>query len=136
MNPIEAIIIGAIAGLLVYFAVIIIDSVIKIDDPVGAISVHLVCGIWGTLAVGLFGTSAGMEQIQAQLIGIINQSASNWILPDVIPLFFVRPFAAHAKIPMIRLPAMGRIGVQFREFRFAILHPIIKRDIRIGRPSK
>jgi Amt family ammonium transporter len=70
MNPIEAIIIGAIAGLLVYFAVIIIDSVIKIDDPVGAISVHLVCGIWGTLAVGLFGTSAGMEQIQAQLIGI------------------------------------------------------------------
>jgi Amt family ammonium transporter len=70
MNPIEAIIIGAIAGVLVYFAVIFIDSVVKIDDPVGAISVHLVCGIWGTLAVGLFGTSAGSEQLVAQLIGI------------------------------------------------------------------
>jgi len=70
MNPIEAIIIGAIAGVLVYFAVIFIDSVVKIDDPVGAISVHLVCGIWGTLAVGLFGTSKGVEQLQAQLIGI------------------------------------------------------------------
>ncbi len=70
MNPIEAIIIGAIAGLIVYFAVIFIDSVVKIDDPVGAISVHLVCGIWGTLAVGLFGVKAGMDQIQAQLIGI------------------------------------------------------------------
>ena len=70
MNGLEAIIIGAIAGVLVYFAVILIDSVIKIDDPVGAISVHLVCGIWGTLAVGLFGASAGMEQLKAQLIGI------------------------------------------------------------------
>ena len=70
MSPLEAIIIGAIAGVLVYFAVIIIDSVIKIDDPVGAISVHLVCGIWGTLAVGLFGVKKGMDQIIAQLTGI------------------------------------------------------------------
>lgn len=70
MTPLEAIIIGAIAGVLVYFAVIFIDSVVKIDDPVGAISVHLVCGIWGTLAVGLFGTAASMEQLTAQLVGI------------------------------------------------------------------
>ena len=48
-----AIIIGIIAGILVVFAVIILDS-FKIDDPVGAIAVHLVGGIWGTLAVGLF----------------------------------------------------------------------------------
>ena len=70
MDPIEAIIIGAIAGVLVYFAVIFIDSVVKIDDPVGAISVHLICGIWGTLAVGIFGTEAGQDQLIAQLIGI------------------------------------------------------------------
>ena len=71
MSGLDAIIIGLIAGVLVYFAVIFIDSVIKIDDPVGAISVHLVCGIWGTLAVGLFGASRGMEQLTAQAIGIV-----------------------------------------------------------------
>jgi len=71
MSGIDAIIIGLIAGVLVYFAVIFIDSVVKVDDPVGAISVHLVCGIWGTLAVGLFGASKGMEQLTAQAIGIV-----------------------------------------------------------------
>ncbi len=70
MSLLDAIIIGLIAGVLVYIAVIFIDGVIKIDDPVGAISVHLVCGIWGTLAVGLFGASAGAEQLKAQVIGI------------------------------------------------------------------
>ena len=66
----EAVLIGAIAGALVYFAVITIDKLFKIDDPVGAISVHLVCGVWGTLAVGIFGQSAGFAQFVAQLIGI------------------------------------------------------------------
>jgi len=65
----EAGLIGLIAGGIVYFAVIGFDK-IKIDDPVGAISVHLVCGIWGTLAVGIFGDLAGGGQIAAQLIGI------------------------------------------------------------------
>ena len=50
----SAVIIGLIAGGLVVLAVIFIDSKLRIDDPVGAISVHLVCGIWGTLAVGIF----------------------------------------------------------------------------------
>jgi Amt family ammonium transporter len=72
MSLVEAVIIGAIAGLLVYIAVIFIDSVIRIDDPVGAISVHLVCGIWGTLAVGLFGASAGYGQLMSQLCGIVS----------------------------------------------------------------
>jgi Amt family ammonium transporter len=66
----EAIVIGLIAGVLVYIAVIFIDSVLKIDDPVGAISVHLVCGIWGTLAVGLFGSMKGTEQLMHQLCGV------------------------------------------------------------------
>ncbi|GET43778.1 ammonium transporter [Microseira wollei] len=51
-------IIGVVAGILVVFAVTFIDR-LKIDDPVGAISVHLVCGIWGTLAVGLFAVGPG-----------------------------------------------------------------------------
>ncbi|BAY82454.1 ammonium transporter [Calothrix parasitica NIES-267] len=53
VNLPSAVIIGAIAGALVVFAVAFFDK-IQIDDPVGAISVHLVCGFWGTLAVGLF----------------------------------------------------------------------------------
>lgn len=53
-----------------FFGVIFFDKV-KIDDPVGAISVHLVCGVWGTLAVGIFGDLAGMSQIISQLIGIV-----------------------------------------------------------------
>ena len=44
----------------------------KIDDPVGAISVHLVCGIWGTLAVGLFSLKASMAQLLSQVIGILS----------------------------------------------------------------
>ncbi|MGY6522039.1 MAG: ammonium transporter [Mongoliitalea sp.] len=65
----EAAIIGFIGGSIVVFAVVFFDK-IKIDDPVGAISVHLVCGIWGTLAVGLFGDLAGLSQVWSQLIGI------------------------------------------------------------------
>ena len=71
MSGLDSIIIGIIAGVLVYFAVIFIDSKLKIDDPVGAVSVHLVCGIWGTLAVGLFGASAGTGQLMAQIKGIV-----------------------------------------------------------------
>ncbi|AUC61361.1 high-affinity ammonia/methylammonia transporter Amt [Cyanobacterium sp. HL-69] len=65
----SAVIIGAIAGILVVFSVAFFDKVLKIDDPVGATSVHLACGIWGTLAVGIFGT--GEESIVTQLIGIL-----------------------------------------------------------------
>jgi Amt family ammonium transporter len=70
MSGLNAIIIGLIAGVLVYVAVIVIDTKLKVDDPVGAVSVHLVCGIWGTLAVGLFGAMAGLEQLKHQLMGI------------------------------------------------------------------
>jgi len=56
MTPESAIIIGAIAGTLIVFAVSFVDA-IKLDDPVGAIAVHLICGIWGTLAVGIFSTN-------------------------------------------------------------------------------
>lgn len=54
VTPVGALIIGAIAGGLVYVSVIFIDNVLKVDDPVGAVSVHGVCGAFGTLACGLF----------------------------------------------------------------------------------
>jgi len=65
----SAMLIGLIAGVIVVYSVMFFDR-IKIDDPVGAISVHLVCGIWGTLAVGLFGEKAGMGQLTTQAIGV------------------------------------------------------------------
>ena len=69
MSPMDAILIGAIAGVLIVFAVNLIDK-LKLDDPVGAIAVHLACGIWGTLAVGLFGNLASGAQFLSQLIGV------------------------------------------------------------------
>ena len=69
MSPFEAIIIGLIAGAVVVAGVSMIDK-IRLDDPVGAVTVHLICGAWGTLAVGIFGDKAGLNQILYQLAGI------------------------------------------------------------------
>ena len=55
MGPTSAIIIGAVGGVIVVLGVALLDKC-KLDDPVGAIPVHLFSGIWGTLAVGIFGT--------------------------------------------------------------------------------
>ena len=72
MGPTEAIIIGAIGGLIVVLGVALLDK-LKLDDPVGAIPVHLFAGIWGTLAVGIFGASASLDQFMIQLasVGIV-----------------------------------------------------------------
>jgi Amt family ammonium transporter len=69
MSPADAVLIGAIAGLLIVAAVSFFDR-LKLDDPVGAIAVHLICGIWGTLAVGLFGALASLDQFLSQLTGV------------------------------------------------------------------
>ena len=69
MGPGEAILIGLIAGMIIPASVVFIDSVLKLDDPVGATSVHLVCGFWGTLAVGIFGDMASFSQVFIQLKG-------------------------------------------------------------------
>ncbi len=72
VTPSSSIMIGAIAGVIVVFSVLFFDK-IKIDDPVGAISVHGVCGAWGTLAAGIFnigGTTLGI--LGVQLIGIVS----------------------------------------------------------------
>ena len=69
MSPIDAIFIGTIAGVIIVFGISFIDK-LKLDDPVGAIAVHLICGIWGTLAVGIFGEMAGIDQFITQLIGV------------------------------------------------------------------
>ena len=72
MAPTEAIAIGAIGGMVVVLGVAILDKC-KLDDPVGAIPVHLFAGIWGTLAVGIFGAKASFDQFMVQLasLGIV-----------------------------------------------------------------
>ncbi|MGB5554571.1 MAG: ammonium transporter, partial [Flavobacteriaceae bacterium] len=70
MSPNEAILIGLIAGIIIVLGVAFIDK-LKLDDPVGAVTVHLICGIWGTLAVGIFGSKAGGGQFMTQLYGVL-----------------------------------------------------------------
>ena len=65
----SAIVIGLIAGVIVVGSVLLLDRA-KLDDPVGAISVHLICGIWGTLAVGIFSTNPE-HSFLTQLIGVL-----------------------------------------------------------------
>jgi Amt family ammonium transporter len=74
-SPMNAVIVGGIGGLIVVASVVLLDVKLKIDDPVGAISVHLVCGIWGTVAVGLFGALASTDQLMSQLIGVVSIGA-------------------------------------------------------------
>jgi Amt family ammonium transporter len=91
----SSLIIGLIGGILVVPAVILFDK-LRIDDPVGALSVHLVNGIWGTIAVGLFATTAapgggpdglfsggGMTSLIAQLTGVAAVGAFTFVLSFV-----------------------------------------------------
>jgi Amt family ammonium transporter len=70
MGPYSSMIIGLISGGLVVLSAVALDK-LKLDDCVGAISVHLTCGIFGTLAVGIFGASAGIGQLGIQALGIL-----------------------------------------------------------------
>ena len=75
VSPLAAIAIGSIGGALVVLSVLFIDNVLKVDDPVGAVSVHGVCGVWGTLSCGLFNMETGLlyggglKQLGVQAIG-------------------------------------------------------------------
>jgi len=134
VNPICSVIIGLIAGVLVCLAVEFFDRSLKVDDPVGAISVHGVNGIWGVIAVGLFadgksnygGTWNGVTgnvtglfygdpgQLVAQMIGVAT------LLGVIFPLVLVVNMAidavigqrvgAKAELDGLDLPEMGQLG--------------------------
>ncbi len=82
INPWQAVLVGAIAGALVVFSVLFFDK-LKIDDPVGAVSVHGVCGVFGTLAVGIWSTNAD-HSIVKQAIGTFSVGAFAFIASFIL----------------------------------------------------
>lgn len=85
-SPAMAVLVGLIGGLFVVLSVVMFDK-IKVDDPVGAISVHGVCGAWGTLAIGLFSSKSGLGQLGIQAIGV--GVAFAWAFGLSYPLFLL-----------------------------------------------
>ncbi|MGF1587415.1 MAG: ammonium transporter [Bacteroidales bacterium] len=93
ISPAGAIVVGFLAGVLLVFSVSFFDNVLKIDDPVGAISVHGVCGAFGTIMVGFFSTDNGLfygggaGQLLTQLIGVLAVAA--WAMGTGFILFTI-----------------------------------------------
>ncbi len=91
MTPAMAALTGGLGGMIVVGSVVFFDK-LRIDDPVGAISVHGVCGAWGTLAVGLFGTGMGLftgggsAQLISQMIGV--GAGFLWAFPVSLGIFY------------------------------------------------
>lgn len=98
-----ALAIGLVAGVLVVFSVELFDKIFKVDDPVGAVSVHLMNGVWGTFAVGLFAVEGGLfygggaHQLLVQLIGI--GSFALWTVVTTSVLFFVIKKTVGLRVP-------------------------------------
>ena len=96
-----AIIIGLVAGLLVVFGVWLLDYKLHVDDPVGAVAVHMMNGIWGTIAVGLFATTSapgndtvvglfyggGFKQLGIQLLGFV--TVASWTAVTITIAFII-----------------------------------------------
>ncbi len=80
VSVMDSVLIGGVAGVLVVFSVMFFDR-IKMDDPVGAISVHLTCGVWGTLAVGIFSAD---HSFVTQLIGVLAYGATCLVAAGII----------------------------------------------------
>ncbi len=110
VTPIGSMIIGGMAGVIVVFAVEFFDRVVKVDDPVGAISVHGVCGAFGTICVGLFAAEdaegfwkaglfygGGADQLIAQIMGVIAIAA--WVSVTAFILFAVIKATVGLRVP-------------------------------------
>jgi len=80
----SAMLIGIVAGIIVVFAIVIIDR-IKIDDPVGAISVHGICGVWGTIAVGIFSTNPD-HSLGTQILGTLCYAVFAFVVSLILAL--------------------------------------------------
>jgi len=83
LTPGTAMVVGGVAGVIVVFSVFALDRA-RLDDPVGAISVHLVCGVWGTVAVGIFAEEAS---IATQWLGVLSVGA--FCFPVSFAIFYI-----------------------------------------------
>ena len=135
VNPVGSVIIGLVAGVLVCLSVEFVDRVLKVDDPVGAISVHGTNGLWGVISVGLFadgksnyggswngvsGSVTGLfygdngGQLVAQLIGVVTLLGFIFTLSFVLNLLVDwivgQRVAAKAELEGLDLPEMGALG--------------------------
>ncbi|HUV68251.1 MAG TPA: ammonium transporter [Terracidiphilus sp.] len=134
VNPTGSAIIGLVAGVLVCFSVAFVENSLKVDDPVGAISVHGTCGLWGVMSVGLFadgtsnyggswngvtGSVTGLfygdaSQLVAQLVGIATlvgfvftfSYVLNWILDMVMG----QRVSIETEVAGLDIPEMGQLG--------------------------
>ena len=122
VSPGAAVVIGLVGGVLVVLAVEFIDKVLKVDDPVGASSVHLVSGIFGTLAVGIWGNAeadgvlgilhgGGMRQLGIQCIGVLSVGA--WAAISSLALFLVIKATAGLRVT----PREELVGLDLSEHK-------------------
>jgi ammonium transporter, Amt family len=140
VNPTGSAIIGFVAGVLVCLSVSFVENKLKVDDPVGAISVHGTCGLWGVLSVGLFadgtsnyggawngvtGSVTGLfygdaSQLVAQLIGIATLVGFvftfSYVLNWVLDIFLGQRVSIESEVAGLDLPEMGQLG--YPEFVF------------------
>ena len=140
VNPTGSAIIGLVAGVLVCLSVVFVENNMKVDDPVGAISVHGTCGLWGVLSVGLFadgtsnyggswngvsGSVTGLfygdaSQLAAQLVGISTLLGFvftfSYVLNVVLDAFLGQRVSAESELAGLDLPEMGQLG--YPEFVF------------------
>ena len=124
VSPVGAFFIGLVSGIIVVLSVEFFDNVVKIDDPVGAVSVHMVNGIWGTIAVGLFSTGAdgvgkglfyggGFHQLGIQLLGFVS------VISYTLIVMFIA-FKIIDKTVGLRVPAQVEIdGLDIHEHGLA-----------------
>ena len=103
VNPFGAAMIGLIAGFVVVFGIEFVDRVLKIDDPVGAIGVHCLCGAAGTLLVGLFATDGGLlyggglKVLGVQALGVV--SVALWVASAMTLVFFIIKKTIGLRVP-------------------------------------
>jgi Amt family ammonium transporter len=134
VNPMASVIIGLVAGLIVCISVEFVDRVLRVDDPVGAISVHGANGLWGVISVGLFadgtsnfggawngvpGSVTGLfygdaSQLVAQLMGVATLVgfvfSMTWVLNLVIEMVMGQRVTAKTELEGLDIPEMGAVA--------------------------